>query len=178
MSSTLTETAFTLKDFIADPPEEKEWIDGSLVEKTGMTIRRSKLQSVISWLWRNYLLESGQGGEVYVELPCLTLDRGRRPDVSYLTTELVDKFGDRDTLPQSPSLIAEIASLSDAAEDLFAKTDEYLASGCREVWLVFPESHRLLIVTQTQTWAFHNPDEVRTQEVLSGFRVSLGDLFN
>jgi len=83
LTSSLTETAFTLKDFIADPPEEKEWIDGSLVEKTGMTIRHSKLQSIISRLWRNYLLKSGQGGEVYVELPCLTLDRGRRPDVSY-----------------------------------------------------------------------------------------------
>jgi hypothetical protein len=83
--------------------------------------------------------------------------------LNHLTTELVEKFGDRDTLPQSPSLIAEIASPADAAEDLFAKADEYLASGCREVWLVFPESHRLLIVTQAQTWAFNNPDEVGTQ---------------
>jgi len=178
MTSALTEIAFTLNDFIADPPEEKEWINGSLVEKTGMTIRHSKLQSVISWLWRNYLLESGQGGEVYVELPCITLHQGRRPDVSYLTPELVEKFGDRNTFPQSPPLIAEIASPSDVAEVLFAKADEYLASGCREVWLVFPESQRLLIVTQTQAWAFHNPDEVRTQVVLPGFWVSLGDLFN
>jgi Uma2 family endonuclease len=82
------------------------------------------------------------------------------------------------TLPQSPPLIAEIASPTDSAEDLFAKATEYLESGCLEVWLVFPESNRLLIVTQTQTLAFDRADEVSTQKVLSGFRVLLSDIFN
>jgi Uma2 family endonuclease len=75
-------------------------------------------------------------------------------------------------------LIAEIASPSDAAEDLFAKATEYLESGCVEVWLVFPESNRLLILTQTQTWAFHRPDNVETQIILLGFRTSLSELFD
>ena len=103
--------------------------------------------------------------------------QGRRPDVCYLTPELSEEFGNNATLPQSPPLIAEIASPTDSAEDLFAKAAEYLESGCVEVWLVFPESNRLLIITQTQSLAFHSPDEVSTQKVLLGFRVLLSELF-
>jgi Uma2 family endonuclease len=177
MTVSLTKKNLTLEDFIANPPEGKEWFDGNAVEKTGMTIRHSKIQARISRLWGNYLLESGQGGEVYVELPCVTVNRGRRPDICYLTPELVEQFGNEPTLPQSPPLIGEIASPTDYAEDLFAKATEYLESGCVEVWLVFPESNRVLIITQTQTLAFHSPDEVSTQKVLSGFRLLLSELF-
>ena len=45
-----------------------------------------------------------------MELPCITVRQGRRPDVCYLTPELVAEFGNNATLPQSPLLIAEIAS--------------------------------------------------------------------
>ncbi|MBW4623675.1 MAG: Uma2 family endonuclease [Cyanosarcina radialis HA8281-LM2] len=178
MTIAVSRENFTLEDFIANPPEAKEWLDGNLVEKTGMTIRHSKTQARIARLWGNYLLESGQGGEVYVELPCVTVRQGRRPDVCYLTPELVEQFGNNATLPQSPPLIAEIASPTDSAEDLFAKATEYLESGCLEVWLVFPENSRVLIVTQTQTLAFDRVDEVSTQKVLSGFRVLSSDIFN
>jgi Uma2 family endonuclease len=177
MTIAVSRKNFTLEDFIANPPEGNEWIDGNLVEKTGMTIRHSQIQARISRLWGNYLLESGQGGEVYVELPCVTVRQGRRPDVCYLTPELVEQFGNNATLPQSPPLIAEIASPTDSAEDLFAKATEYLESGSVEVWLVFPESSRLLIITQTQTLAFDRANEVSTQNVLSGFRVSSSELF-
>ncbi len=178
MTITLDKEGLTLEDFIANPPEGKEWIDGNIVEKTGMTIKHSKIQANLAYYWKRYLLESGQGGEVYVELPCATLRQGRRPDVCYLTPELVEKFGNNATLPQSPPLIAEIASPTDAAEDLFAKVDEYLASGCLEVWLIFPESSRLLILTETQTLAFSSPDEVGTQKVLLGFCWLLSELFS
>ncbi len=178
MTTTLGKESLTLEDFIANPTEGKEWIDGNLVEKTGMTIKHSKIQARMARLWGNYLLQSGQGGEVYVELPCVTLRQGRRPDVCYLTPELIEQFGNNATLPQSPPLIAEVASPTDSAEDLFAKAAEYLESGCVEVWLIFPESHRLLIITQTQTLAFHSPDEVTTQKMLSGFCLLLSELFN
>lgn len=175
--ATLIEEKFNLEDFIANPPENQEWVNGQLMEKTGMTIKHSEIQATLVCDWKNYIRESGQGGKAYVELPCRTLRQGRRPDVCYLTSELVAEFGNAATLPQSPPLIAEIASPSDVAEDLFAKADEYLESGCQEVWLVFPESRRILIITQNQTLAFHGDDIVTTQLVLTGFSVDLNELF-
>lgn len=177
MTLALSSDTFTLEDFSIAPPEGREWIDGNLIEKTGMTIRHSQLQSRVGRLWGNYVEESGQGGEVYVELPCITVRQGRRPDLCYLTPDLVEQFGQNATLPQSPPLIAEIASPSDPAEDLFAKADEYLQSGSVEVWLVFPESRIVLILTGDRAIAFHGADEVSTQIILPGFRVSLAELF-
>ncbi|MFM7578541.1 MAG: Uma2 family endonuclease [Microcystaceae cyanobacterium] len=168
---------FSLEDFQANPPENKEWVNGQLIEKNVMTLHHSKLQATLAFLWKKYLLESGQGGEVYVELPCITTGRGRRPDVCYLGSELVAQYGNEATLPQSPNLVAEIVSPNDVAEDLFSKAAEYLESGCGEVWLVFPESHRLLILTMNQTLAFQGADTASTQQVLLGFRVTLPELF-
>jgi Uma2 family endonuclease len=152
-----------------------EWVDGQLVAKTGMTIRHSLIQSRLDGYWRNYKNESGQGGEVFVELPCRTSKQGRRPDVAYLPAELLAQFSQASALPQSPPLVGEIASPDDPAEELFVKAEEYLASGGEEVWLVFPETRRILVLTQGQMLGFKTGDVVTTQLVLKGFSVSVDE---
>ena len=137
MVETLTKTDITLEQFLANPPNQREWVNGEIEETTGMTIIHSKIQAKLARLWGNYVIESQQGGEIYTELPCKTTKQGRRPDVAYLTSDLVSRYGNEPSLPHSPSLIAEIASPADSAEDLFAKANEYLASGCEEVWLIY-----------------------------------------
>lgn len=172
--ATVTET-FTLEDFLANPPAHQEWVNGKLVETT-TTVKHSYIQSRLSRYWANYINQSGQRGETLIALPCRTVNQGRRPDVSYLTPELLEQFGEVSALPQSPPLIAEVATLTDSAEDLFAKASEYLDSGCQEVWLLFPESIRVLIITQNQTLAFKSGDVVSTQIVLLGFSVAIDEL--
>lgn len=172
--ATVTET-FNLEDFLANPPDRQEWVNGQLVETT-TTVKHSRIQSRLGRYWGNYAIESGQGGDALTEVPCRTVRQGRRPDVSYITAELLEQFGEVSVLPQSPPLIAEIASPTDSAEDLFAKASEYLESGCQEVWLVFPESIRILIITQNQTLAFKSGDVVSTQIVLLGFSVAIDEL--
>jgi len=174
VTATVTE-GISLEDFLANPPEHMEWVDGQLVEKTGMTLRHSRIQGRLVRYWGNYKDESGQGGDVFVELPCRTSKQGRRPDVAYLTAELLAQFGEASALPQSPPLVGEIASPDDSAEDLFAKVQEYLESGCEEVWLVFPESRRVLVLIQGQTLGFNVGDVVSTQLVRQGFSVAVDE---
>jgi Uma2 family endonuclease len=174
VTATVTE-GISLEDFLANPPEHMEWVDGQLVEKTGMTVRHSRIQGRLVRYWGNYKDESGQGGDVFVELPCRTSKQGRRPDVAYLTAELLAQFGEASALPQSPPLVGEIASPDDSAEELFAKAQEYLESGCQEVWLVFPESRRVLVLIQGQTLGFNVGDVVSTQLVLQGFSVAVNE---
>ena len=168
----------TLEEFLANPPEHQEWVNGELIEKTDMTIKHSKIQVKLAHFLVTYLENTNQQGYVYTELPCKTINQGRRPDVCYLTPELAVQYEDASSLPQSPPLIAEIASPNDSAEDLFAKATEYLASQCQEVWLVFPESKRVLIILPEKTLAFSHNDSVSTQTVLTGFKISVNDLFN
>jgi Uma2 family endonuclease len=172
VTATVTE-GISLEDFLANPPEHMEWVDGQLVEKTGTTVRPSRIQGRLVRYWGNYKDESGQGGDVFVELPCRTSKQGRRPDVAYLTSELLAQYGEASALPQSPPLVGEIASPDDSAEELFAKAQEYLESGCEEVWLVFPESRRVLVLIQGQTLGFNVGDVVSTQLVLQGFSVAV-----
>ncbi|MFB2978614.1 Uma2 family endonuclease [Microseira sp. BLCC-F43] len=166
----------TLEDWMQNPPDNKEWIDGQLVEKNGMTLKHGRVQSRLATGWRNYKDSSGQGGEVYTDAPCRTNKQGRRPDVSYLTPELVAQFGEAAVLPQSFPLSAEIVSPTDLAEDVIARSQEYLQSGGEEVWLVFPENKWIIVITQDRQFVFTSGKTVTTQIVLPGFSVSVDEL--
>lgn len=122
------------------------------------------------------MTDHGQGGEVYTDVPCRTKKQGRRPDVAYLTPELLAQFGESDVLPQSFPLIAEIISPTDNAEEVFAKAKEYLQSGCQEIWLVFPESQWVLAIAQQQQVLLSVGDVVSTQTILQGFSIAVDEL--
>jgi Uma2 family endonuclease len=166
-----------LDEFMTHPVDDYEWVDGQLAEKHGMTLRHGQVQLRLGSYWRSYKISSNQGGEVYTEALCRTSRQGRRPDVAYLTAELLEQFANLTSLPQSFPLIAEIASPDDSAEELFAKAREYLESGCLEVWLVFPEGRWIAIITQTQHVLLTMGQIAETIAVLQGFSVPVDELF-
>ncbi|MBE9078316.1 Uma2 family endonuclease [Romeria aff. gracilis LEGE 07310] len=166
----------SLEAWLDRPPVGTEWVDGEMIENQGMTLKHSKIQSRLSTLWRNYVDENGLGGEVYTEVPCRTVDRGRSPDVAYLTPDLLAQHGDAKVLMQSFPLIAEIVSPTDFAEDLLTKSQEYLASGSEEVWLVFPENRWVVIVTADRQEVIVAGGTAATQKVLLGFSVLVDKL--
>jgi Uma2 family endonuclease len=166
----------SLEEFLVKPPDRMEWVDGNLVEKTGMTFKHGLAQINLATSWKSYKNSSGQGGEVVGEVLCRTNKQGRRPDVAYITAELLPQSGNFTTFSQSFPLIAEVASPEDSGEELFAKAQEYLESGCLEVWLLFPEA-RLIFVNAGERWLLFNADEVvNTQKVLAGFSVAVSEL--
>jgi len=169
-------SAISLEDWMENPPVGTEWVDGELLDKNGMTLKHSRIQSKLSFYWRSYKDSSGQGGEVYTEVPCRTNKQGRSPDVAYLTPELVAQYGDAKVLPQSFPLSAEIVSPTDLAEDVIAKAQEYLQSGGEEVWLVFPESRWIIVTTQNKRLVFTSGEVISTQTVLPGFSVAVDEL--
>lgn len=166
----------SLDDFILHPPEHTEWVNGQLIEKTGMTFKHSVAQAKLTSGWRSHMISSKQGGEVCVEALCRTKKQARRLDVAYITAELLARFSPFTVLPQSFPLIAEIASFDDSAEELFAKSKKYLESGCQEVWLLFPES-RLVLVNSQDKWQLFNANEiVCIQTILNGFSIAVEEL--
>lgn len=59
---------------------------------------------------------------------------------------------------------------------MIAKATEYLQSGGEEVWLVFPESRWIIVVTQTQRIVFISGEIISTQIVLPGFNIAVDEL--
>ncbi|NES20037.1 MAG: Uma2 family endonuclease [Symploca sp. SIO3E6] len=153
-----------------------EWVDGQLVEKNGMTLRHGKIQLKLGRYWQDFQDSRGIGGEVYTDVPCRTHKQGRSPDVAYLTPALVAQYGNAATLPQSFPLCAEIVSPTDLAENVLLKAQEYLESGGEEVWLVYPESAWVMVITSEGGLMFTSPSTVSTQKVLQGFSVAVEEL--
>lgn len=171
-------TPLKLEEIMINLPDHAEWVNGEIVEKNGVTFQHSKIQSRLDRAWGNYMTTHHLGGEVCVEVPCGTQKQIRRPDVAYITPELLEQFGDFDTLPQSFPLIAEVASPTDLVEDFFAKAQEYLESGCREVWLILPKGKYIFVVTETQLICFRSGEVAKTQEMLANFTISVDELLN
>jgi Uma2 family endonuclease len=174
--ATLKWDNFSLEDFTINPPEKTEWVDGQLIEKTDMTLRHGKIQLRLGRYWEDYKDSSGQGGEVYTDVPCRTNQQGRSPDVAYLTPELVAEFGNLPTLPQSFPLSAEIVSPTDLAENILLKAQEYLESGGEEVWLVYPQSRWVMVIIENQGLMFTSGQIVSTQKVLKDFSIAVDEL--
>jgi Uma2 family endonuclease len=166
----------SLEEFLESPLDRIEWIDGQLVAKDDMNAKTGRIQARLARYWGNYQESSQQGGEVYTETPCRTDGRVRCPDVAYLPPELVAQYGDFKVLPHSFPLIAEIISPTDEAEEVFTKVREYLASQCLEVWLVFPDSQYVLVITADVQILKGLREIVETQKVLQGFSVSVDRL--
>lgn len=166
----------SLEDFLLNPLAHMEWVDGQLVEKIGMTLRHGLVQSRLDSAWRVYKQSSAQGGEVFTEAPCRTLKQVRRPDIAYVTPAFLGQLGNATVAPQSFPLIAEIVSPTDYTEDIFAKAQEYLQSGCEEVWLVLPESRYVFAIALQQRLWFAAGEVVSTQTVLPGFSVAVDHL--
>ena len=55
----------SLEDFLLNPPDQMEWVDGQVIEKNGMTLKTSRVQSTLGRLWGNYKDTENLGGEVY-----------------------------------------------------------------------------------------------------------------
>lgn len=96
--------------------------------------------------------------------------------MAYLTPELSKKHCGAKVLPQSFPLSAEIVSPTDAALDVFDKAEEYLVSGGEEVWLVFPESALVIVLSAESKQIFGAGETVTSQRVLPGFSVAVDDL--
>jgi Uma2 family endonuclease len=168
----------SLEEWMQNPPERTEWVNGELVEKNGMTIKHSQVQFKLGHYWANYAESSGLGGQVYVEVPCRTLKQGRSPDLAYLPPDLAAQFETAKLLPHSFLLTAEIISPTDFAEEVIAKALEYLQSGGEEVWLVYPEVGWIIVMTQETRQIFVSGENVRTQKVLQGFSMTVDELLS
>lgn len=67
--ATIKNDALSLNDFLANPAERMEWIDGKLVEKNGMTLGHGEIQLRLGRYWEDYKRSSGIGGKVYTDAP-------------------------------------------------------------------------------------------------------------
>ena len=157
-----------------------EVVDGQIVEGPPMGAFETSVASDLLILLRMANLPGRAVNEMLFQLKA---DRKlkRRPDVAYVShlrwprERRVPRTEAWDVIPD---LAIEVASQSNATEEILIKIREYFQAGCLRVWVVYP--------TEDQIYVYESPTKVRIltrhdvledAAVLPGFRLNLADLF-
>ena len=105
-------------------------------------------------------------------------DTVRGPDLSFVTRERLAGNDNSHFFEGAPDLAIEILSPSNRPHQMRAKVADYLAAGCRLVWVVDPlrrtvTTYRALLAPQV----FLVDDELDGEDVLPGLRIEVGSIF-
>jgi Uma2 family endonuclease len=175
-------TAEELWELPERPGMRYELVEGVLVEVPGA----GALHNLIAALVYRLIYDFVRGrnlGLVFTDGLAYILgrnpDRVRIPDVSFVSRERVPADGvPVGFWPGAPDLAVEIVSPNDRAEDVHEKVREYLASGVRLVWVLWPGSRSVGVHAPGEPTRELGPgDELDGGDVLPGFRVGVTALF-
>ena len=102
----------------------------------------------------------------------------RLPDVSFVAADRV-KTRDRDTYYQlAPDLAIEIISPSERAVAMRAKLKDYLRTGVRQVWQIYPETQEVVVYLADGTVRTYGVGQtIPGAEILPGFALPVADVF-
>ena len=100
-------------------------------------------------------------------------------DIGFIGKEKLAKFGIPDSFfPTAPDLAVEVISPSNSSEEISTKVEDYLSSGSRLVWIVYPKRKVVVVYRQTNTVSFlHETDELDGEDVLPDFKLPITKIF-
>jgi Uma2 family endonuclease len=180
--ATLTTAPLTLEDFAQLPDDgvRHEISEGELITMPPPKSLHTLIALAILEALQAYLKQHGgvrafpEAGYVLSREP-LTV---RQPDVSVLSTERIQSTAPDDYFEGAPELAVEVVSASDSAEDLEIKVEQYLQSGAKQVWILYPKTKRLhLFRPGNQLRVLDETQTLEAAELLPGFSVKVADLF-
>jgi Uma2 family endonuclease len=102
----------------------------------------------------------------------------RQPDVSVLSAERIRATDVDGYVEGAPELAIEIVSPSQSAEDLEVKVQQYLRSGGKQVWVVYPITRRVhIFLASGEVTILNETQKLDAGDLLPGFSVKVADLF-
>lgn len=160
-----------------------ELIRGKVVPRPFADITHGFLTTELgSTLW-DYA-ESGQRGKVRMGgvgvYTSREPDTVRAADVLFISNERYERYSRArsEYLDVAPELIVEILSPWDVWSEVQEKVTDFLSAGVLRVWVVDPESRRVLVCRSPETFEELEVGQIlRDEEVLPGFSLSIRELF-
>ncbi len=140
---------------MSPPGPEHGMISGTLTTLLGAYVRAQRLGIVFSEA--GFILRRGP-------------DTVRAPDVAFIRADRVPPTGPPKTFWETaPDLIVEVISPSDAPAEVQDKIHNWIEAGVRLAWIVYPATHRVVVVRSLQ-----EREELTDEDVLSGDTVVPG----
>ncbi len=138
-------TLLTFEQFekYEDDSMKHELLRGEHLITPPATICQSLIRHNLHDALRPYVREH-QLGEVYISAGFkLQHDTFLKPDCSFIRNSQIARTEPDGYLEGSPALAIEVASESNMAAQLDLKMELYFAHGAEEVWVVYPQTHRV-----------------------------------
>ena len=158
-----------------------ELIEGQLIEMSPTGESHADLAGEIGHFLRLHVKEHGLG-KVYPEVGFLLSrnpDTVREPDVAYIAKDRLPEARGPKYISIAPDLAVEVNSPNDAAGDVAAKVQMWLAHGTRAVWVVDPKSQTVTTYhPDGSARVVHHNETLTGGEVLPGFELPLHKLFD
>ena len=160
-----------------------EIVNGQRVDLPPMSAYATWLASRLHIRLGLYTEDKGMGVSVTEMLFVLDAEHNlrRRPDVAFVSTarwpldRALPRTGDWDVVPD---LAVEVISPNDVFRDVLAKVREYFHYGVQAVWVIAPEEQQVYVYdAPTHVRILTGQDELTGGEVVPGFRMPLGHLF-
>jgi Uma2 family endonuclease len=160
-----------------------EIVNGQRVDLPPMSAYATWIASRLHGRLWPYAEDKGLGTSVTEMLFVLDAEPNlrRRPDVAFVSTarwpldRALPETGDWDVVPD---LAVEVISPNDVFKDVLAKVREYFHYGVQVVWVFAPEERQVYVYdSPTHVRILTGQDELMGGEVVPGFRLPLGQLF-
>lgn len=106
-------------------------------------------------------------------------DTVRAPDIAFVRKERVLKTGRTDKFwPGAPDLAVEVLSPSDTAYEVEEKVANWLGAGTQMVWVLNPGQRTVHVHRRgSPVQVLGGKDFLEGQDVVTGFRINLSDVF-
>ena len=180
MATTLT-APLSIEEFSRLPrgSEQHEISAGELITMPPPKLLHTLVASVVLEVLQSYLRQQHSaraipGAEYVLSRDPLTI---RQPDVSVLSKARIQSADPESYFDRSPELAIEVVSPSDTAQDLQLKVDQYLQSGARQVWILYPKTKRVHVFHGGDASILNESQTLEGGDLLPGFSVKVADLF-
>jgi Uma2 family endonuclease len=106
-------------------------------------------------------------------------DTVRNPDVAFVTLDHLRQIDvNRSPVDGAPALAVEVISPANNAQDTVKKIHQYLRSGCRSVWLVYPTLRLIEVHSPAGVRSVEEPELLKDESLFPEFSLSLRYVFD
>jgi Uma2 family endonuclease len=180
MATTLTIT--TAEQLLATASSGRsELVRGELVMMTPAGFEHGRVVINISLPLAGFVKEQGLGIVTGAETGFQIghdPDTVRASDVGFVCTDRVPPETTTGFFQGAPDLAVEVLSPNDRASAVTAKVQDWLAAGCRAVWVADPGTKSVAVYHSLDRIVVLNQSEVLTDDdLLPGFRLSVAEIY-
>ncbi len=174
-------TRLTFEEFQNLPEREGtryELDEGELLMEPSPTFFHNRVRDRIARRLSDFV-ESHNLGEVTVELDFrLGPEIVRNPDIALIAPDHLRRIDiNRSPVEGAPILAVEVIYPSNSAQDTARKIRQYLRSGCRSVWIVYPSLGVVEVHSPAGTRTVEAHETLTDEPLLPGFSLPLALVF-